>query len=108
MLIPQLEEDGSTINKTSRECVVITPKGEIIVLKLGIGLCKGTSYINLRESHGFAMFKTICKNYEGFAKHKVQQAIQARKTQAVVAHLTDKSFIQMASNKNLHNSDIRV
>ena len=70
--IPQLEEDGFTVNKTNTEWVIIILKGERIVFKLGVGLCKGMLYIDLRESNGFVMLKTKQDNYEGFIKHKVQ------------------------------------
>ncbi len=106
--IPQLEEDGFTVNKSSQEWAIITPKGEKIVLKLGVGLCKGMPYIDLRESHGFAMIKTVRGNYEGFAKREVQRDIEAHQTQVMVAYPTNKSFKQMVSNKNLENSNIRV
>ncbi len=90
--IPQLEEDGFSIDKTNIKWVVITPKGERIPFKLGVGLCKGMPYINLRKSHGFDMLETIRANYEGFTKRKGQQAIQAHKTQTMVANLTYESF----------------
>ncbi len=70
--IPQLEEDDYTVDKTNKVWTIITPKGEKIVLKLGVGLYKGMPYIDLRESHGFAMIKTVHGNYEGFTKRKVQ------------------------------------
>ena len=106
--IPQLKEDGLTINKSSWKWAIITPKGKKIVLKLGVCLCKGMPYIDPRESHDFAMIETVRGNYEGFIKCKVQQAIEARQTQAMVAYPTDKSFKLMVSNKNLENSNTRV
>ena len=62
-------------------------------------------YIDLREHpEGFQMLETVCQNYEGFMKTQVQKAILARKTQAMVAHPTDKEFKQMVSSGLLKNS----
>ncbi len=64
--------------------------------------------IYLREPHGFAMIETVRGNYEGFTKRKVQRAIEAWQTQAMVAYPIDESFKQMASNKILENTNIRA
>ena len=78
--IPQLERDGYEVDyNTKRKRVVTTPSGESIVFKRDTGVCAGMPYIDMREHHeGFAMIKTVRKNFEGFTRKQVEDAIMAR------------------------------
>ena len=108
--IPQLEEEGYVVDyNTERNWVVTSPKGNKITFKKGTGMYHGMPYINLRENHkGFQMIETVRKNFEGFTKRQVEEAILARKIQAMVAHPTNEVFKQMVSSKSLKNSKVTV
>jgi hypothetical protein len=45
------------------------------------------------------MIQTVRQRYKGFTKHEVQDAITARKAQAMTGHPTDAQFLKMVSNK---------
>ena len=59
--IPQLEQDGYTIDyNTNRNWVVTTPQGKEIVFKRDTGLCDRMPYIDLCESHeGVIMLEIV-------------------------------------------------
>ena len=86
---PQLERDGYEIDyNTKREWVVTTPSGESIVFKRDTGVCAGMPYINMCEHHeGFAMIETVHKNFKGFTRKQVKDAILTRDEQAMVAYI---------------------
>ena len=100
---PQMERDGYEIDyNTKHEWVVTTPSGELIVFKRDTGVCAGMPYINMREHcEGFAMIKTVRKNFEGFTRRQVEDAILARDEQTMLAYPPDQKFKQMVSAKSL-------
>ena len=59
-------------------------------------------YIDMHEHHeGFAMIETVCKNFKGFTRKQVEDAILARNEQAMLAYPPDQKFKQMASTKSI-------
>ncbi len=54
-----------------------------------------------------ATIQTVHQCYEGFTKHKVQDAIAARKAQAMTGHPTDAQFLKMVRNKTIKNCPIK-
>ena len=54
------------------------------------------------------MLETVRKNFEGYTKKQVENAILARKIQAMVAHTPDQKFKDMVSHKILSNCRVRV
>ena len=110
MSIPQLEQDGFVIDyNTKRNWAVTTPQGKEIVFRKYTGLCEGMPYIDMREhQEGVTMLETVRKNFEGYKKKQVENAILARKMQAMVAHPPDEKFKDMVSHKSLSNFRVRV
>ena len=53
------------------------------------------------------MLQTVRQNYEGYTKREVEEAKQARKTQAMMAHPTDVVFTEMVRNKVIKNSPVK-
>ena len=70
-------------------------------------MCCGFPYIDMQSKAAVAMIQTICQHYEGFTKRKVQDAIAARKAQAMTSHPTDAQFLEMVSNKTIKNCPIK-
>jgi hypothetical protein len=54
-----------------------------------------------------AMIQTVRQFYEGFTKCKVQDAIAARKAQAMTGRPTDAQFLEMVRNKTIKNCPIK-
>jgi hypothetical protein len=52
------------------------------------------------------MIQTVCQRYEGFTKREVQDAIMARKAQAMTGHPTDAQLLEMVRNKTIKNCPI--
>ena len=100
--IPQLERDGYEIDyNTKRNWVVTTPSGELIVFKHDTGVCAGMPYIDMRKHHeGFAMIEMVRKNFKGFTRKQVKDAILARDEQTMLAYPPDQKFKQMVSTKS--------
>ena len=66
-------------------------------------------YIDLREHHeGVIMIEIVRKNFEGYTKRQVKNAILAHEAQAMVAHPPNEKFKQMVSNENLRNCSVKV
>ena len=64
-----------------------------IQTKQDTGLCNRVPYIDMRKyKEVFALVKTMRKNFEGYTKQQMKQAILARKAQAIVAHTTNDKF----------------
>ena len=51
---------------------------------------------------------TVRGNYKNYTKDQVEQAILARKSQAMLGHLTDDKFKLMASQGTPRNYDVKV
>ena len=47
------------------------------------------------------MIETVCKNFEGFTKKQIKQAMLARQVQAMMAHPTDEELHKMVSSKTV-------
>ena len=89
--IPQLEKHGFRVTTdTLTELVVYTPQGEKIVFLQDTGLCNMMSYIDVRQfkndfalanikTHQEKSLQTVCKNYDGFTRRRVNRAILACK-----------------------------
>jgi hypothetical protein len=102
--LPQLEDNGFYVEyHKGRKWVVTTPQGNEIVFKhKEEGICRGFTYIDMQTCKGaIAMAQTIRQHYERFMNRKVQDAIQARKTQAMIGHPTDAQLKHMVSNRLL-------
>jgi hypothetical protein len=54
-------------------------------------VCRGFPYIDIQSKAAMAMIQTNRQCYKGFTKRKVQDAIAARKAQAMTGHPTDAS-----------------
>ena len=108
--IPQLEEDGFHVTSdTLKEWILITPQGKRIVFKRNTGLCNMMPSINMREHKGvFALVQTVRKNFEGYTKRQVKQAILAHKAQAMVGHPTVDKLKNMVGLKSITNCRVKV
>ena len=53
------------------------------------------------------MAQTIRQRYKGYTKRKVQDAIAARKAQAMIGHPTNAQFQEMVRNKTIKNCPIK-
>ncbi len=67
-------------------------------------MCCGFPYIDMQTKEAVAMAQTVRQRYKGYTKREVQDAIAARKTQAMLGHPTDAQFQKKGekqSNKKL-------
>ena len=55
------------------------------------------SVMNIPKKQGVTMVQTVRKHMEGFTKCDIQGAYLAHKIQAVLAHPSDKTFLQTVS-----------
>jgi hypothetical protein len=107
--LPQLETDGFTVSyHTGGNWIVTTPHDkEITFHQEEDGVCRGFPYINMQSKVAMAMIQTVRQSYKGFTKRKVQDAIAARKAQAMTGHPTDAQFLEMVRNKTIKNCPIK-
>jgi hypothetical protein len=107
--LPQLEADGFTVSYHTRgNWIVTTPHGNKITFhREEDGMCRGFPYIDMQSKAAMAMIQTVRQRYEGFIKREVQDAIAARKAQAMTGHPTDAQFLEMVSNKTIKNCPIK-
>jgi hypothetical protein len=107
--LPQLEADGFTVSyHTGGNWILTTPHGnEITFHREENGVCCGFPYIDMQSKAAVAMIQTIHQHYEGFTKREVQDAIAARKAQAMTGHPTDSQFLEMVRNKTIKNCPIK-
>jgi hypothetical protein len=70
-------------------------------------MCRGFPYIDMQSKAAVAMIQTIRQRYKGFTKRKVQDAIAARKAQAMTGRPTDAQFLEMVRNKTIKNCPIK-
>jgi hypothetical protein len=107
--LPQLEADGFRVSyHTGGNWIVTTPHGNEITFHLEEdGMCCGFPYIDMQSMAAVAMIQTVCQHYEGLTKCKVQDAIVARKAQAMTGHPTDAQFLEMVRNKTIKNCPIK-
>ncbi len=89
--LPKLEADGFMVSyHTGGNCIITTPQGkEITFHHKENGVCRGFPYNDMHSTNAVAMVQTIRQRYEGYTKHKVQDAIAACKAQAMIGHPTD-------------------
>jgi hypothetical protein len=108
--LPQIEADGFTVSyHTGGNWIVTTPQGEEITFhQEKDGMCCGFPYIIMQTKEAVAMAQTICQSYEGYTKYEVQDAIAARKAQAMLGHPTDAQFHEMVRNKIIKNCPIKT
>ncbi len=52
--------------------------------------------------------RTVHQNFEGSTKREVEGVTMDHKAKTMLAHLVAESFKQIASNKSLDNSKVRV
>ena len=84
--------------------VVTTPKESTIPFKRDTGLCKGMSYIDIREfKQGAVMIETVQKIFEKFTKEEVEMAKLSREMQEMIRHSPDSVFKQTVRDKNPKN-----
>jgi hypothetical protein len=107
--LPQLEADGFTVSyHTGGNWIITTPHGdEITFHREEDGMCRGFPCIDMQSKAAVAMIQIACQHYEGFTKRKVQDAIVARKAQAMTGHPTDAQFLDMVRNKTIKNFPIK-
>ncbi len=107
--LPQLEADGFTVSyHTGGNWIVTTPQGtEITFHCKENGVCCGFLYINMRSTNAMAMVQTICQRYEGYTKHKVKDAIAARKAQVMIGHPADAQTLEMVRSNTIKNCPIK-
>jgi hypothetical protein len=94
--IPQLEADGFRVSyHTGGNWITTAPQGKEITFHCKeSGVCCRILYINMHSMNTVAMVQTVCQHYEGYAKSEVQDAIAARKAQAMIGHPTDAQFLE--------------
>jgi hypothetical protein len=107
--LPQLEADGFTVSyHTGGNWIVTIPHGdEITFHHEEDGMCCGFPYIDMQSKVAVAMIQTVRQRYEGFTKREVQDAITARKAQAMTGHPADAQFLELVSNKTIKNCPIK-
>jgi hypothetical protein len=107
--LPQLEADGFTVSyHTGGNWIITTPHGKEITLhQEENSVCRGFPYIDMQSNAAMAMIQTVCQQYEGFTKREVQDAIVARKAQAMTGHPTDAQFLEMVRNNTIKNCPIK-
>jgi hypothetical protein len=107
--LPQLEADRFTVSYHTRgNWIVTTPHGKEITFHQEVnGVCRAFLYINMQSKAAMAMIQTVCQQYEGFTKHEVQDAIAARKAQAMTGHPSNAQFLEMARNNTIKNCPIK-
>ncbi len=107
--LPQLEADGFTVSyHTGGNWIITTPHGDKITFhREEDGVCRGFPYIDMQSKAAMAMIQTVRQRYEGFTKREVQDAIAARKAQAMTGHPTDAHFLEMVRNKTIKNCPIK-
>jgi hypothetical protein len=107
--LPQLEADefmGSY--HTGGNWIITNPPGkEITFHREENGMCCGFPYINVHSMNAMAMVETVRQHYEGYTKHKVQDAIAARKAQAMVGKPTDAQFLKMVRSNTIKKFPIK-
>jgi hypothetical protein len=101
--LPQLEADGFTVSyHTGGNWIITTPQGkEITFHRKENGVCCGFPYTDIHSTNAMAMVQTVCQHYESYTKHKVQDAIAARKAQAMIGHPTDAQFLEMVRSNTI-------
>ncbi len=109
LFLPQLEADGFTVSYHTRgNWIVTTPHGkEITFHREENGVCRGFLYIDMQSKAAVAMIQTVCQQYKGFTKREVQDAIAARKAQAMTGHPTNAQFLEMVRNNTIKNCPIK-
>jgi hypothetical protein len=70
-------------------------------------MCRGFPYIDMQSGDAVAMIQTICQQYKGFTKHKVQDATASRKAQAMTGHPTDAQFLKLVRNNSIKNCPVK-
>jgi len=60
------------------------------------------------EKDDFVMVNTIRKNFEGFTKHEIKKAQEARRLQGMIGIPTDREFAGMVREKLIANCPINV
>ncbi len=70
-------------------------------------VCRGFPYIAMQSTDAVAMIQTVCQQYEGFTKCKVQDATAAHKAQATTGHPTNAQFLKMVSNNSIKNCPVK-
>jgi hypothetical protein len=106
--ISMLDEAGYKVSMhTNQDWKVTTPKGAVIVFKRDTGVCKGMSYIDLREhQEGHIMLETVQKNMEGYTKREIEKAELSRTVQQRIGHPTSEYLKQIVSQRSLKNVPI--
>ena len=103
------EEGCHSEYASDREWVVTTPQGVLIPLKMYTGLTKGMPYIDIRSwKEVFGMIQTVKNNFDNFTSEDIYKANISRKTQSMVANLTDDKFKEIVSGSNLNNFLVEV
>jgi hypothetical protein len=107
--LPQLEADGFTVSyHTGGNRIVMTPQGkEITFHREENGVCHGFPYIDMQSTNAVVMIQTVCQQYEGFTKRKVQDATAARKAQAMTGHPTNTQFLKLVRNNSIKNCPVK-
>jgi hypothetical protein len=107
--LPQLEADGFTVSyHTGDNWINTTPHGkEITFHREKNSMCRGFPYINMQSKAAMAIIQMVRQQYEGFTKREVQDAITARKAQAMTGHPTNAQFLEMVKNNTLKNCPIK-
>ena len=67
-------------------------------------MCHGFPYIDMQTKEAVAMAQTIHQRYEGYTKRKFQDAIAARKAQAIIGHSTNAQFQEMVRNRTIKSA----
>ncbi len=70
-------------------------------------MCHGFPYINMQSTNAVAMIQTVCQQYEGFTKRKVQDATAACKAQAMTGHPIDAQFLKLVRNNSIKNCPVK-
>ena len=69
---------------------------------------KGLHYLDMEQCDtlSLVMVMTGQKNYEGYTKHEVKKAIEARKLQAMLGHPSQRNFEEMVHHNLISNCPV--
>ena len=111
--IPQLEDYGYRVTcDTLTNWIVHTPQGKQIMFKRDKGICNRMPYVKVKtfqeklalinpDEHLTKNIEMVRKNFEGWKKKEIQDAVSAREAQSMISHPPDEQLEQLVSSQSL-------
>ncbi len=60
------------------------------------------------SDEGFVMVNTVRANFEGYTKHNIEKAQEARRLQGMIGNPTEREFVGMVREKLIANCPVTV